>query len=276
MKRHPLYVVDAFSGQPFHGNPAAVCLLRHPHPDHVLQSVAAEMNLSETAFVSAPNGDLFASQSFDLRWFTPTMEVSLCGHATLACAKVLFDELGLSDGAVTFHTKSGALTASPVEGGIELDFPRNDATPSVLPRGLDQILGPDPVEEVRVVETRGLVLVKYASPEIVRRLRPDFGRLRRDLPDVHMVIATAPGDPPYDFTSRCFAPNDGIDEDPVTGLAHTVLGPYWAEPLGKDNFEAYQASPRGGSMRVTLRGSDRVLLRGRARIVVRGYLDLPE
>ena len=275
MKRHPLYIVDAFTSRAFHGNPAAVCLLRHPHEDPVLQAIASEMNLPETAFVSARDGDLFASESFDLRWFTPTSEVPICGHATLATAKVLYDELGLSVDPVTFHTRSGPLRASPRDGSIELDFPRLDPTPGALPPGLAEAVGPSPVDETRRVPESGLFLLRYSSPEAVRSLAPDFSRIRRDFPEVRIIVATSRGEPPYDFISRCFAPNVGIEEDPVTGMAHTALAPYWAPVLGKDRFTAYQASRRGGELTVALSGADRVRLRGQARIVLRGYLDIP-
>ncbi len=275
MSRHPLYLVDAFTRTPFRGNPAAVCLLRADLPEPSLRSIAAEMNLPETAFLRAPDGDLFASDRFELRWFTPTREVPLCGHATLASAKVLFDELGLAAETIRFDSKSGPLSASRRDHAIELDFPRSEPTPAEVPRILPGLLRATTIEEAARSEERGVLLARLPSPDDVRSLAPDFPRLAHDLPGVRMVVATARGAPPYDFVSRCFAPADGIDEDPVTGMAHTVLAPYWAPILTKTRFHALQASARGGELEVELLPTGRVALRGEARIVLRGYLDVP-
>ncbi len=276
MQRHPIYLVDAFTCEPFHGNPAAVCLLRGRAADPMLQAVAAEMNLSETAFLHAPDGDPFASDRFELRWFTPTREVPLCGHATLASAKVLFDELGLAADRVRFDTLSGALYASHQGHTLSLDFPRNDPEPAEPPPGLARLLGTqEAIEDAQRAVDRGVLLLRFGSPSAIRALAPDFGGILRELPRTRMVIATARGEPPYDFVSRCFAPADGIDEDPVTGMAHTILAPYWAQLLGRPRFHAFQASARGGEMDVELLPTGRVALRGEARIVLRGYLDLP-
>ncbi|MCI4335683.1 MAG: PhzF family phenazine biosynthesis protein [Thermoplasmata archaeon] len=275
-RRHPLYIVDAFTDQPFRGNPAAVCLLRHDCPDGTLQAIAAEMNLAETAFLRPVNGDLFDSSDFRLRWFTPTIEVPLCGHATLATAKVLFDELGLGSGALTFQTLSGTLRAEARGHRIRLDFPAHPPVLTPPIAGLAGILGGGPIEETLVSPTSGLIVARFGGLAGIRALRPDFARMRRELPQAPLVVATAPGDPPYDFVSRCFAPVSGIDEDPVTGVAHTTLGPYWAAKLGKDRLRAFQASARGGELEVEVGSDGRVGLSGASRIVLRGYLDIPD
>jgi PhzF family phenazine biosynthesis protein len=275
-RRHPLYIVDAFTDHPFHGNPAAVCLLRHECPDATLQAIAAEMNLAETAFLRPVNGDLFDSAEFHLRWFTPTVEVPLCGHATLATAKVLIDELGLAADPLTFQTRSGPLRASPRGRRIRLDFPSNPATPMTAAPDLGAILGGGPVQEVWAAPSSRVVVAVLESPAHLRALRPDFARMRRELPEAPVVIATARGEPPYDFVSRCFAPVSGIDEDPVTGMAHTTLGPYCAAVLGRPHLRAFQASRRGGEMELEVGSDGRVGLIGSSRIVLRGYLDVPE
>ena len=233
------------------------------------------MNLSETAFVHAPDGDLFASDTFDLDWFTPTCEVPLCGSATLASAKVLFDEIGVPPPSVRFRTASGVLTATSDDGRIEIDLPRADPMPLTPPVDVPSLLGAPAAEEVQGVPDRGYLLVRYASPEDVAALRPSFADLVRVLPTTHLLIATAPGPAPVDFVSRCFAPWDGIDEDPVTGAAHTVLAPYWGRIGGRSRLWARQLSRRGGELSAELIGPDRVRLGGRADIVIRGYLDLP-
>jgi PhzF family phenazine biosynthesis protein len=273
--RHPLYVVDAFTSIPFHGNPASVCLLRHDYPDAVLQAVASEMNHSETAFVTAAGGDLFTADRFSLRWFTPTTEVPLCGHATLASAKVLFDELGISTPSLLFDTLSGPIEARASGPRIEIELARHDPSPVAEPVDLRAALGGPPPEEVLEARELRALLVRYESETAVRALAPNLERLVRDLPAADLVIVTAPGSERFDFVSRCFAPRLGIAEDPVTGSAHTVLAPYWARIRGRSPMEAYQASPRGGELLVSLAGSDRVRIAGHARIVLRGYLDLP-
>lgn len=276
-RRHPLYLVDAFTRTPFHGNPAAVCLLRHDCPDSTLQRIASEMNLSETAFPHPVGDDLFEATEFHLRWFTPTMEVPLCGHATLATAKVLFDELGLPAERLTFHTQSGALEARAVgEGRIRLDLPAHPPEPVATPPGLPEALGgPLPLSSYRV-PTNQAVLVRLGTEADVRALHPDFPRLLAACPDAPVVIATARGSADHDFVSRVFAPVSGINEDPVTGMAHTTLGPYWGAELGKTRLTGYQASARGGEVEVDLATPGRVALTGSSRIVLRGYLDVPD
>jgi predicted PhzF superfamily epimerase YddE/YHI9 len=251
--------VDAFATEPFRGNPAAVCLLDGARSDGWMQSVAAEMNLAETAFIERRPDD------FALRWFTPTVEVDLCGHATLASAHVLW-ELGDARPRLAFATRSGVLTAERAEGGIRLDFPADPVAPVDPPPRLTAALGTRPVA---VGRGRSFYLAELADAEAVRGLRPDVGIIAGL--DAGGVIVTAAGDGQADFVSRFFAPAFGIDEDPVTGAAHCCLAPYWQSRLGRSRLVGYQASARGGFVGVAVDG-DRVLLSGQAVTVVRGEL----
>lgn len=257
-----IYQVDAFTDKPFAGNPAAVCLLQETAVASWMQAVAAEMNLSETAFL-VPQAD-----GFDLRWFTPTVEVDLCGHATLASAHVLWQTGRLAaEAEARFHTRSGLLTAVLAQNWITLNFPAKPETPSEIPPGLAKALG---VEPVYVGRNAFDYIVEVESETAVRTLTPDHVALRA-LP-VRGIIVTAQAETAeLDFVSRFFAPGSGIDEDPVTGSAHCCLGPYWADKLGKTEFTAYQASPRGGLIRVSVIG-DRVLLQGQAVTIFQGTL----
>jgi len=258
-----LYQVDAFASEAFKGNPAAVCLLDdEPRSDEWMQSVAREMNLSETAFVK------IIDDGFSLRWFTPTVEVELCGHATLAAAHVLW-EIGVLERPTPAHfrTKSGVLIATPHDGWIELDFPATPASPAMPPPGLEEALGAAPRWTGR---TRFDVLVELYTDAALKQLAPDFGKLKKVA--VRGVIVTAPTTAAgCDFMSRFFAPSSGVDEDPVTGSAHCALAPYWAERLGKNDLTGYQASMRGGWVKTAVRGP-RVLLGGSAVMVSRGEL----
>lgn len=256
-----IYHVDAFTEVPFHGNPAAVCLLDEERDSEWMQAVAMEMNLSETAFVR-PLDD-----GFELRWFSPATEVNLCGHATLASAHVLW-ETGLlsADAEVRFDTRSGRLVARRGAQEIELDFPADPTTPLEDEADLQAILG-RPVLELH--RGREDWLVELDSEAAVRDCRPDLARIAV-LPARGLII-TARGGGRFDFVSRFFAPGVGVDEDPVTGSAHCTLAGYWAERLGKSSMTARQASARGGSLGVRLEG-DRVFLTGRAVTVIRGEL----
>ena len=259
----PIFVVDAFTAEPFRGNQAAVVL---GHGDESwMQQVAAEMRHSETAFVTERPGN-----GFDLRWFTPAVEVDLCGHATLASAHVLF-EAGLvdPDETVRFHTRSGELLATHAGAlGVTLDFPVAEPVPTAPIAGLFDALGL-PIGEM--LRTDGdFYMCVVDDPLSVRTLRPDFSKLAR-LPDVRGVYVTAPGDAGYDIVSRCFAPRVGIDEDAVTGSMHCVLIAYWGPRLGRDELRAFQASARGGEIDVTRKG-DRALLTGRSTTVLAGEL----
>ncbi len=254
-----LLQIDAFASQAFRGNPAAVCLLDCERDETWMQNVAAEMNLSETAFLlRRDDGD------YALRWFTPSVEVALCGHATLASAHALYEEQGLA--SVRFYTKSGVLTANRVGNAIELDFPATPEQPAGAPEGLLESLGV--AAPVYVGRNKFDFIVEVASEDEVRALDPDHARLRR-IP-VRGVIVTSRSTS-FDFVSRFFAPGSGVDEDPVTGSAHCCLTPYWSAKLGKNEMTAYQASRRGGVVRVRLAG-DRVKLGGEAVTILRGEL----
>jgi PhzF family phenazine biosynthesis protein len=254
--------VDAFTDHAFAGNPAAVCVLPKAPAEQWMRDVAREMNLSETAFLVPQDG------GYRLRWFTPAVEVDLCGHATVASAHVLWEQGLLPAGTqARFHTRSGLLTAVQNGGWIELDFPAKLEEHAEPPADLAKALGADPVY---VGRNQFDYLVEVDSAEALRSLNPDHSALRK-LP-VRGIIVTARSDTPeFDFISRFFAPGSGIDEDPVTGSAHCCLGPYWSKRLGKADFVAYQASPRGGVVKVNCRG-DRVLLSGHAVTVLRGEL----
>ncbi|WP_138499038.1 PhzF family phenazine biosynthesis protein [Nostoc sp. PA-18-2419] len=256
--------VDAFTNTPFAGNPAAVCVLPTPQDDVWMQNVAQEMNLSETAFLFKQD------DGFNLRWFTPTVEVPLCGHATLASAHVLWSEGHLSQNDIArFYTKSGVLIAKLQGEWIELDFPVNHSKATIAPPQLNQALG---VPYKSVLENSLGYLVELESEELVRQIQPNF-QLLKTLPisDVIVTSTTHP-DSEYDFVSRFFAPGLGINEDPVTGAAHCCLAAFWRDRLHKQQFLAYQASSRGGVVKVYYDGGDRVLLAGQAITVLRGEL----
>jgi PhzF family phenazine biosynthesis protein len=258
-----VYQVDAFTDVAFKGNPAGVCLLDAPADPAWMQQVAAEMNLAETAFpVLRPDGD------FDLRWFTPAVEVELCGHATLATAHVLWEIGRLSpDAQARFHSASGLLTADRAVDRIELDFPANPPKPIAPPDGLLDALG---LVATYVGRTRFDYLVETNDAAAVRAASPDFRRLRQL--GVRGVMITAQSDEDAcDFISRFFAPGAGIDEDPVTGSAHCALAPYWAGKLGRGELVGYQASLRGGTVHCRVIG-DRVRLAGNAVTVLRAEL----
>ena len=254
--------VDAFTNRPFHGNPAAVCILPGATDESWMRQVAREMNLSETAFLHRQ------ADGYALRWFTPSVEIELCGHATLASAHVLWEESHLPPGqAARFYTRSGLLTAEHCGEWIEMDFPAVGDQPAAAPEGLAEALGA-PLRYVG--RNRFDYLVELRSEEAVRRLQPDHTALRKI--DVRGIIVTSRSDQPeYDFVSRFFAPGSGVDEDPVTGSAHCCLAPYWHRQLGKSEFVAYQASARGGVVRARLQG-DRVILGGQAVTALRGEL----
>jgi PhzF family phenazine biosynthesis protein len=264
----PLFQVDAFTAEPFAGNPAAVCLLEDEEPDPGwMQRVAAEMNLSETAFLR-PRAE---PGRYGLRWFTPAVEVQLCGHATLASAHVLWSE-GLAEAGreLRFDTASGPLAARrDADGAIWLDFPTTPAGPVDPPAGLLEALGAGPARWVGL--GRFDYLVELEDEAAVRGLAPDVRGLKGLGVRGVIVTAAAGGPGGYDFVSRFFAPGAGIDEDPVTGSAHCALGPFWAERLGRARLTGFQASARGGLVQVRPEG-DRVLLGGQAVTVLRGQL----
>lgn len=259
----PLWTIDAFTDRPFHGNPAAVCLLAEEMPEAWMQQVAAEMQLSETAFL------LRDDDGFSLRWFTPTTEVDLCGHATIASAHFLWSAGHLKPQAeARFQTRSGLLTARERDGWITLDFPATPAEPAYPPHGLEDALG---TTAKRVGRSVYDLLVELEDEAAVRAVKPDM-RALREIPARGIIITARADTPGYDFVSRFFAPASGVPEDPVTGSAHCALGPWWAAELGRDDLVGYQASERGGVVRVEVRG-DRVRLAGHAVTVCRGTLE---
>jgi len=260
----PIVQVDAFTSKPFGGNPAAVCILPEAREDRWMASLAMEMNLAETAFLRQrpANGQI----EYDLRWFTPAVEVDLCGHATLASAHVLWEGGHLGAGTeARFHTRSGLLTCVKRGDWIEMNFPAKIVEAAEAPAQLLEALGAEPKF---VGRNQFDYMVEVADETTLRALTPQH-HLLRQLP-VRGVIVTARSSQ-YDFVSRFFAPGSGIDEDPVTGSAHCALAPYWGSRLGKTEMVGFQASPRGGVVKVRVEG-DRVVLMGQAVTVLRGEL----
>jgi PhzF family phenazine biosynthesis protein len=275
----PFVQVDAFTSEAFAGNPGAVCFLPGEREASWMQNVAREMNLAETAFLRPLDGE-GGRREFELRWFTPSVEIDLCGHGTLASAHALWESGRLAPGETArFHTRSGLLTADPLDGDggdggwIQLDFPLTPNEPVPAPDGLIDALGVG--TPLYVGRSRFDYVVQVESEEILRGINPDLRRLSAiEARGVIVTSRAANGD--YDFVSRFFAPRVGIDEDPVTGSAHCTLADFWRRQLGKTQFLARQISPRGGVLRVGLRlgleGGDRVLLGGQAITVIRGEL----
>jgi len=258
----PIYQVDSFTNQPFRGNPAGVCILPQAQPDAWMQNVAMEMNLSETAF-PLPEND-----GYRLRWFTPRVEVDLCGHATLATAQILWESgrASMAD-ELRFFTRSGLLSARFNNGWIELNFPRASLIPAEAPEGMLDALG---AAALYVGHDGTDYLVEVESESILRALQPDFGRLER-VSSRGVIVTARASTSGYDFVSRNFAPQVGIPEDPVTGSAHCALAPYWSAKLGKETFRAYQASARGGELRVRIE-NERVVIGGQAVTTIAGSL----
>ncbi len=260
--RTRIFQVDAFAARRFAGNPAAVMPMEQFPPDVVMQTVAAENNLAETAFV-VPHGD-----DFRIRWFTPKVEVPLCGHATLASAAVIMERLEPQRRSVVFHSASGPLPVTRTDTGYVLNFPKRVMQPIAAPAGLADALGAEPLD-VLIDSFNYLALLRDAAT--IRRLTPDFGALAQL--DRGGVIVTAPGDETYDCVSRYFAPKKGVPEDPVTGGAHCALTPFWTERLGKTILRAFQASARGGELVCRLVG-DRVELEGACVFYLEGHVEL--
>ncbi|MDJ1470050.1 PhzF family phenazine biosynthesis protein [Cytophagaceae bacterium DM2B3-1] len=257
-----IYQVDAFTQRIFGGNPAAVCLLEEPAKEEWMQNLAMEMNLSETAF-AWPEED-----GYRLRWFTPKVEVDLCGHATLATSHILWQLQKLShDDTARFFTRSGLLTCTKNSDWIEMDFPAKQAIEVTAPEGLTEALGVNPIF---VGNNKMDYLIEIESEEVLRNLQPNFSELSK-LPIRGTIVTASSQSTDYDFISRFFAPAVGVNEDPVTGSAHTALGPYWAAKLSKTTMTGFQASARGGVVKVRL-VNDRVLLGGQAITVMKGEL----
>ncbi len=260
--RTAIFHVDAFTDKPFAGNPAGVCILPEPCDELWMQKVAQEMNLSETAFLHKQK------DGFNLRWFTPAVEVDLCGHATLASAHVLWEAGYLEqDQQVRFHTRSGLLAAERKGDWIELNFPAEPEEQTISPPNLARALGVTPKY---VGKNRFDYLVEVDSEEIVRSLKPDF-TLLGEIPARGVIVTSVASTQEYDFVSRFFAPGVGVNEDPVTGSAHCCLGPFWENRVNRSEFVAYQASARGGIVHVRVSGK-RVYLSGTAVTVSRGEL----
>jgi PhzF family phenazine biosynthesis protein len=259
----PIYQVDAFANQAFVGNPAGVCVLEEVLEDSVMQNIALEMNLAETAFV------IREQANFRLRWFTPMVEVDLCGHATLATSHILWETGVLKpDESGVFETRSGQLTATRIDESIQLDFPSQPPEQCETPRGLLEALG---IKDCSFVgQNKSDYILEVENESVLRGIEPDLDGLRR-VECRGVIVTTKSSTEQYDFVSRFFAPAVGVDEDPVTGSAHCCLTPYWANRLGKDVMNAYQASKRGGELTVQLLG-ERVQLRGKAVTVIEGNL----
>lgn len=260
-----IHTVDSFTDKPFSGNPAGVCILEKELNEKQMQNIAMEMKHAETAFV-VPSG-----KDFLLRWFTPAAEVDLCGHATLASSHIMWQEKVIgADETIRFHTRSGLLTANKRGEGIELNFPATEMKEIQSFHELEKCIG---VKPVFTGKTKWVYFAELNSADEVRTLEPDFV-LINNLPSSGEVLVTARSDTPeYDIVSRFFAPAVGVDEDPVTGSAHCILGPYWAKKLNKNPIMAYQASKRGGSMGVRVEG-DRVYLTGKAITVLSGEMNI--
>lgn len=255
-----IYQIDAFAKHAFEGNPAAICPLQEWLPDSTMQAIAAENNLSETAFI-VPNGN-----SFDLRWFTPTTEVNLCGHATLAAAYVYFELLHYAQPEIVFNTKSGTLTVAKAGAALQMNFPAQPPVPIAIPAQIEQAFGIRPLACLKFAD----IIAVFESEAMVRQAEPDQSILKTL--DCRGIIITAQASD-YDFIVRWFGPRTGIAEDPVTGSAFTQLVPYWAGPLGKTKFHAKQVSPRGGEVACELRG-DRVLISGQAVKFMQGTIEI--
>jgi predicted PhzF superfamily epimerase YddE/YHI9 len=254
-----IHVVDAFTSSPFGGNPAGVCVLNEPRDAHWMQQVAGEMHLSETAFVHAIDG------GFALRWFTPTVEVDLCGHATLASAFALWETGDIPRGEqARFLTRSGWLHCRESNGWIEMNFPAKPCVPFTVPNDLERALDCVPL----FTGGNGMdYLVEFSSADAVRGLLPDLAAISC-LPCRGLIVTARSDSAEFDFVSRFFAPAAGINEDPVTGSAHCALGPYWAARLGRTDLTGFQASSRGGVVKVRVDG-DRVFLSGQAVMMSR-------
>jgi PhzF family phenazine biosynthesis protein len=264
----PLYGVDAFTSKPFGGNPAAVCQIKCDLDDKLYQSIATEMEHPETAFFEKIQGN-----KYKLRWFTPKTEIKLCGHATLATAHIIFEQIDKNSSQVSFHTMSGVLNASKTREGIRLDFPRDDQNPVKIPTEILACLGLTEVVDTIYGPHNNYLILVVETEEIVRNIKPNFQKLLaiKTTLNIKAVCVTATGSNGYDFVSRFFAPWLGIDEDPVTGSVHTILTPYWSRKLEKKTMRAYQASERGGFLTLNI-DEKRVYITGQAVTVVKGKL----
>ncbi|MGJ0841900.1 PhzF family phenazine biosynthesis protein [Clostridium tertium] len=272
-----IYQVDAFTSESFKGNPAAVCILEDDISDELMKNIAQEMNLSETAFVKLlKNFNIGKGNLFSLRWFTPEVEVDLCGHATIATSKVLFDEFNIKEQYIKYETKSGLLTAKKKDEKISLDFPIDKALDFNLTQDILDAMGIRSYSKAIIGEKTRKLVIEVKDKENIINLKPNFEILKslKFKSDVKGIGVTCRGNEKYDFISRYFNPWDGINEDPVTGSVHTLLANYWSNKLNKMDMNAYQASNRSGEISLKLLENDRVRLSGEAVIVLRGELYL--
>lgn len=272
-----IYQVDAFTSEAFKGNPAAVCILENDISDELMKNIAQEMNLSETAFVKPlKNSNIGKGNLFSLRWFTPEVEVDLCGHATIATFKVLFDEFNIKEQYIKYETKSGLLTAKKKDEKISLDFPIDKALDFNLTQDILDAMGIRSYSKAIIGEKTRKLVIEVKDKENIINLKPNFEILKslKFKSDVKGIGVTCRGNEKYDFISRYFNPWAGINEDPVTGSVHTLLANYWSNKLNKMDMNAYQASNRSGEISLKLLENDRVRLSGEAVIVLRGELYL--
>ncbi|CVK19011.1 PhzF family phenazine biosynthesis protein [Sporomusa sphaeroides] len=275
MKVIPIYYVDAFTKECFTGNPAAVCVLTESIEDKYMQLIAKETNLSETAFVQPLAGQaVHQANRYSLRWFTPKCEVDLCGHATIATSKILFNRLGINGEQIIYETKSGRLTARKTDQGISLDFPIDDFSPVAVPAAIIEAMGIESYENAIIGNNTKKLVICVKTKSDVLKLTPDFEKMKNIefAMTVKGVGVTCSGDEDYDCISRYFNPWAGINEDPVTGSVHTVLAAYWSKLLKKSELRAYQASDRGGEMVLRILTGNRVELIGQAVVVLKGEL----
>lgn len=271
MRSYKIYQVDVFTKEYYKGNPAAVCLLDEEIDDKSMKEIAAEMNLSETAFLLRSETE---NNSYSLRWFTPEVEVSLCGHGTIAAAKVLYDTLDIHLNEIVFNTLSGELTAKKNNKGIGIDLPLDVVEDIHMPEGLTAALGIDSYEDVRIGKNTRKLIIKVDKKGSVLKLSPDFNLLNNleMSGDIKGIAVTTSNINDYDFVSRYFNPWAGINEDPVTGSVHTVLAAYWGELLNKKEMKAYQASYRGGELNLMIKNDNRLEIIGNAVIVLKGEI----
>lgn len=272
-----IYQVDAFTSEAFKGNPAAVCILENDISDELMKNIAQEMNLSETAFVKPlKNLNIGKGNLFSLRWFTPEVELDLCGHATIATSKVLFDEFNIKEQYIKYETKSGLLTAKKKDEKISLDFPIDKALDFNLTQDILDAMGIRSYSKAIIGEKTRKLVIEVKDKENIINLKPNFEILKslKFKSDVKGIGVTCRGNEKYDFISRYFNPWAGINEDPVTGSVHTLLANYWSNKLNKMDMNAYQASNRSGEISLKLLENDRVKLSGEAVIVLRGELYL--
>lgn len=270
----PMYQVDVFTKEQFKGNPAAVCLLDREIEEIHMKGIAAEMNLSETAFLLPIDKD---QNKYSLRWFTPEVEVSLCGHGTIGTAKILFDEMGVKSDEIYFETKSGTLIARRYAAGIGIDMPLDNPMDIKPTEELLNSIGINEYEDVKIGETTRKMIIIVNNDKEILELKPNFDTMRNlSLDNIKGVAVTTKNTNDFDFISRYFNPWAGINEDPVTGSVHTVLANYWGHILAKKEMKAYQASSRGGELILRLIDDERLELIGQAIIVLKGEINIPE